>query len=66
MDDDIPSQFSTKIPIWDQQLANGLSNSMKSFQIHDLKGYPYIHQLIKSMHPLFVHQPSDLILQRSM
>ena len=65
-DDDIPKQFSTKIPIWDQQLANGLSNSTKSIQIHDLKGYPYIHHLIKSMDPSFVHRPSDLILQRPM
>ena len=47
-DDDFPSQFSTKIPIWDQHLATALSKSTKSFQIHDLKGYPFIHQLIKS------------------
>ena len=65
-DDAIPSQFSTKTLIWDQQLANGLSNSTKSIQIHDLKSYPYIHQLIKSMNPAFVHRPSDLILQRQM
>ena len=62
-DDDILSQFSTKIPICNLQLANGLSNSTKSIQIYDLKGYPYIHQLTSSIHLEFVHQLSDLFPQ---
>ena len=60
-DDDLPSQFGTKLTMWDQAIANGLNYSTKSIEIHDLRGYPYIHQLIKAYHPSFAFRPSDLI-----
>lgn len=50
--------------IWDQQLTNVLQQSTKSFYIHNLKGYSFIHQLVKPHHPVLMHQPSNLMLQR--
>ena len=60
----IPSQFNSKIMIWDQWLANALLYSTKSLHIPDLKGYNFIHQFAKKFHPACMHRPTDLILQR--
>ena len=66
IDDDLTSQFSTKLMIWDQWLANGLNHSTKSIQIHNLRGYSFIYQLIKPHYLSLMYQPSNLILQQPM
>lgn len=62
--DDISSQFNSKILIWGQWLANGFQYSTKLCNILDLKGYTFIHQLVKKFHPACMHRLSALILQR--